>query len=1023
LLEDNPDNTSDHEGKDNRSTHPSQANEVEITSPERIQSQQKSRPGGRRSRGRNSRSPKTNKAGAKDPEKPKVTYAKKFKDLIELYENSKETTDDTLKNILEDLIAQVLLGMENQVSEEAVVEALQFIISQDPKLVLNPAEVAVCLLHKACQRGFSNLAELLLETEKSQKDGTSSGSLIMPLTQMPGENGLKAIQVAAAKFNNLSKNKRNRASAEGNEQTKQKIWKCVMLLVNEIGFATALNQDDGIQISDVRNLVIAEIGIHALLEDLEKQSKGLDLQNPKSPEATYAAGYAVFVLEQMVSFHTVSFNNSKVHEQWLQATEVMPTESNIRFLLDILVDSAAKPSVVHSWVLILAELCMIKSSTVNGALQVELKNDKIKTIFTDFAIWENVFECIIRLGMQLVFGLVGLFEGPHGENLYEREGQCFDAYWELFLRLGYPVLKDSLATESLNSIKVKLEQLFSMVLLALDVIDGDPEEPKRFGHLIQGYYMWTLLISEDGEAKDMISKAVEKSNVELLERKNAKRSNRRRNNPRTSFNVFKSISTSLDMPMPPQFVEKIKAIGKDSFTLLVHACPEILQKITVLTKIDGIIGIQERVEFIQSQLCHGSGFMLHVSRLMMDPKDMVECFIAQLNCLDVGELRGSFEIEFVGEPGSGVGPVREFLDIMGHVMFSPKLDVDKCTSDLSMRSLRTTFEALAVSSETDEEKVSAKEQAPHKSQQEISFWDSFPLFMLKDSKTPYIIPRSTSTDAGGKKSADSQRNQYLRTAGRIIGLSLKYSAPLGVKFPPAIWSLLLEKEISWQEYVQDDPVFLESMTKLLEETLASDLDLTFSVMETGTTSKEIDLIPNGRNIHVTEENKREYVDKMSRYMLLKGAEKELDQVRRGLTDVIPRKLLRLFTQSEIQQAVSGPDRIDLAELKATVQYEDNVSPSHPVVKHFWEVVEDFNSQQLQALLLFWSGSSFPPFSRLSDEDEDWSIALDMSEDTSRLPQATTCERALYLPHYTTREQIKEKLLMAIEFGAVGFDKV
>ena len=40
-----------------------------------------------------------------------------------------------------------------------------------------------------------------------------------------------------------------------------------------------------------------------------------------------------------------------------------------------------------------------------------------------------------------------------------------------------------------------------------------------------------------------------------------------------------------------------------------------------------------------------------------------------------------------------------------------------------------------------------------------------------------------------------------------------------------------------------------------------------------------------------------------------------------------------------------------------------------------------------------------------------------------LPEATTCSKELYLPEYSSLEEMKNALFMVIEYGSIGFDRI
>lgn len=122
-----------------------------------------------------------------------------------------------------------------------------------------------------------------------------------------------------------------------------------------------------------------------------------------------------------------------------------------------------------------------------------------------------------------------------------------------------------------------------------------------------------------------------------------------------------------------------------------------------------------------------------------------------------------------------------------------------------------------------------------------------------------------------------------------------------------------------------------------------------------------DLKPNGANILVTEENKKEYVHlvcqmKMTgehntgvsvfRYLWMEfitylflpvvseGAiRKQLAAFLEGFYEIIPKRLISIFTEQELELLISGLPTIDIDDLKANTEYHKYQSSSIQVGLH------------------------------------------------------------------------------------------
>lgn len=116
--------------------------------------------------------------------------------------------------------------------------------------------------------------------------------------------------------------------------------------------------------------------------------------------------------------------------------------------------------------------------------------------------------------------------------------------------------------------------------------------------------------------------------------------------------------------------------------------------------------------------------------------------------------------------------------------------------------------------------------------------------------------------------------------------------------------------------------FLKGLAFLMEHEVSElGYDLTFSteVQEFGVTEAR-DLKPNGRNIIVTEENKMEYIRLVCQMKMTGAIRKQLNAFLEGFYDIIPKRLISIFNEQELELLISGLPNIDIDDLKANSEY-------------------------------------------------------------------------------------------------------
>jgi len=203
----------------------------------------------------------------------------------------------------------------------------------------------------------------------------------------------------------------------------------------------------------------------------------------------------------------------------------------------------------------------------------------------------------------------------------------------------------------------------------------------------------------------------------------------------------------------------------------------------------------------------------------------------------------------------------------------------------------------------------------------------------------------------------------------------------------------------------------------------AELDLTFSIQQEGFgTMKIVDLKPGGRNISVTNENKEEYVQLVTEMKMTTAIEPQINSFLEGFNELIKPTLVSIFTPSELELLISGLPDIDIEDLRKNTEYRGYTSES-PLIGWFWNIVNEFGQEEKALLLQFVTGTSKVPldgFKALMGMSGPQKFQIYKAHDTSRLPTAHTCFNQLDLPEYSSIEDLKRNLLVALHEGSEGF---
>ncbi|KAG6508465.1 hypothetical protein ZIOFF_033839 [Zingiber officinale] len=143
----------------------------------------------------------------------------------------------------------------------------------------------------------------------------------------------------------------------------------------------------------------------------------------------------------------------------------------------------------------------------------------------------------------------------------------------------------------------------------------------------------------------------------------------------------------------------------------------------------------------------------------------------------------------------------------------------------------------------------------------------------------------------------------------------------------------------------------------------------------------------------------------------------------GFNELVPKELISIFNDKELELLLSGLPEIDLDDLQANTEYT-GYSAASTVIQWFWEVVKSFNKEDMARLLQFVTGTSkvlLEGFKALQGISGPQQFQIHKAYGApERLPSAHTCFNQLDLPEYSSREQLEERLLLVIHEASEGF---
>ncbi|MBN3316719.1 UBE3B ligase, partial [Atractosteus spatula] len=388
----------------------------------------------------------------------------------------------------------------------------------------------------------------------------------------------------------------------------------------------------------------------------------------------------------------------------------------------------------------------------------------------------------------------------------------------------------------------------------------------------------------------------------------------------------------------------------------------------------------------------------HVTHITIRRSRMLEDGYDQLRRLPVNSIKGVIRVKFVNDLGvdeAGIdqdGVFKEFLEEIIKKVFNPALNLFRTTSGNER---------------------------------------------LYPSPTSYI---------------HENHLQLFEFVGKMLGKAVYEGIVVDVPFASFFLSQVLGHHHSTfyssiDELPSLDSEFYKNLTSIKRyDGDVSDLGLTLSYDEDVMGQLVChELIPGGKTIPVTNENKISYIHLMAHFRMHTQIKDQTTAFIRGFRCIINPEWLHMFSTPEVQRLISGDNaEIDLEDLKKHTVYYGGFHSSHRVIIWLWDILSnDFTAEERAMFLKFVTSCSRPPllgFAYLKppfsircvevSDDQDTGDTLGSvlrgfftirkKEPGGRLPTSSTCFNLLKLPNYSKKSILRDKLRYAISMNT-GFE--
>ncbi|KAI9632877.1 ubiquitin-protein ligase [Dioszegia hungarica] len=260
---------------------------------------------------------------------------------------------------------------------------------------------------------------------------------------------------------------------------------------------------------------------------------------------------------------------------------------------------------------------------------------------------------------------------------------------------------------------------------------------------------------------------------------------------------------------------------------------------------------------------------------------------------------------------------------------------------------------------------------------------------------------------------------YFKFIGRVVGLGIFHRRFLDAYFIVSFYKMILKKKIALPDLESVDAGLHRGLTWMLENDITDVIEDTFSITEEHFGEVvTVDLKPGGRDVEVTEDNKKDYVDYVTEYRISRRVSEQFDAFMSGFNELIPQELINVFDERELELLIGGMSEIDVDDWQKHTDYR-GYNPSDEVVEWFWQIVKAWPAERKSRLLQFTTGTSRIPdksllagFKDLQGSDGPRRFTIEKAGEINQLPKSHTCFNRIDLPQYPTFQLLENKLTIA-----------
>ena len=268
--------------------------------------------------------------------------------------------------------------------------------------------------------------------------------------------------------------------------------------------------------------------------------------------------------------------------------------------------------------------------------------------------------------------------------------------------------------------------------------------------------------------------------------------------------------------------------------------------------------------------------------------------------------------------------------------------------------------------------------------------------------------------------------------GKVLAKALLENLTVNCCFNKVIYQLILGEKIEFKDLIFIDRPLYNSLKNLIsmkeecgENIALCEIYFSYQYKDEKGNMCFQDLIENGNDILVTQDNFELYLEKRIEYFT-KSQIIGVKEIIRGINTIFDVSLLKIFTSDQLGLLINGTPFIDVDDWRLNTQYK-NYNDYDNVIINFWDIISNLSQEDLSNFLLFCTGSSRVPiggFKSLESNRGQISkfeiVKIEYKSGAKNFLRVHTCFNRLDLPDYPDKDSLNNAVRFALENQVLGY---